>query len=113
MPSYSYSHPKTKKIIDIFQSMTEEHIYIDKDGIQWDRVFYSPQASIDGNIDPFSERQFIEKTQKPDTIGALWDRSKELSEKRAKANGGVDPIRKKAEKDYSKARGGKKYRKKI
>ena len=41
-------------------------------------------------------------------MGDLWDRSKELSDKRAHENGGVDPIRANYEKDYSSKRKGKK-----
>lgn len=113
MPLYRYSHPETEQTIDILQTMLEEHVYVDDKGIKWNRVFFVPQATIDGAIDPFSQSQFLEKTQKPDTLGALWDRSQELSDKRAKVNGGIDPIRQKAEKDYSKKRGGKKFRSKL
>jgi hypothetical protein len=43
------------------------------------------------------------------TVGDLLDYSAELSERRAEANGGVDPIKKKALENYSKKTGGKKH----
>lgn len=58
-------------------------------------------------IDPFSEQQFRERTAaKGDTVGALWDRSKELSEMRAAKNGGIDPVKKKYFEDYKKKKRG-------
>ena len=58
MPLYTYQHPETEECIDIVQSMSEDHIYVDKTGLKWKRVFYAPQASIDANIDPFSKKDF-------------------------------------------------------
>ena len=40
------------------------------------------------------------------TVGDLMDKSKEMSDMRAKESGGVDPILDKKFKDYSKLRGG-------
>lgn len=58
-------------------------------------------------VDPFSAKQFIEKTSsKGDTIGALWDRSKEWSEMRAAKLGGEDPIEQKYFADYRKRKRG-------
>ena len=44
------------------------------------------------------------------TMGDMWDYSKELSDKRKEVMGGTDPLRKKAEKEYSKKRKGMKYK---
>ena len=46
------------------------------------------------------------------SMGDMWDYSKELSEKRKEITGTVDPIRKKAEKNYSKKRKGMEYKEK-
>ena len=43
------------------------------------------------------------------SYGDLMDRSKEMSQKRAAENGGVDPIKQKYLENYSKERGGKKH----
>jgi len=45
-------------------------------------------------------------------MGDIWDYSKELSKRRKEVTGGEDPIKKKAEKDYSQKRRGLKYKEK-
>ena len=110
MPIYLFKNPKTGKIISVFQSMNEEHTYFD-DGIKYERVFTIPNAQIDGDIDADSSEKFIEKTGKmKGTLGEIWDYSQELSNKRAAKNGGIDPVRQKAEEKYSKKRRGMKYK---
>ena len=39
----------------------------------------------------------------------MWDKSAELSAKRAEKNGGIDPVKEQWKKDYSKKRKGAKY----
>lgn len=113
MPIYLYRNPKNNKIVQIFQEMNAEHIYFEN-GIEFERIFTIPNASIDSQIDPYSSQQFIEKTGKmKGTMGEIWDYSKELSDKRAKEKGGIDPVREKAEKNYSNRRKGMKYKEKI
>lgn len=110
MPIYVYEHPKTKKQIEIFQSSDDKHEFTDKKGIKWDRVFTAPNVLIDSKIDPFSESDFLEKTKsEKGSIGDLMDRSAELSDKRAQKAGGVDPIKERFFKEYSKKRKGKKH----
>ena len=109
MPIYIYQHPKNGKTVEIFQGMNDEHTYKDKKGVEWRRVFTAPTASIDANIDPFSEQAFIEKTGKnKGTVGDLWDRSKEMSLKRAEKRDGEDPVMKAYYKAATKKRKGKK-----
>lgn len=103
MPYYLYESGGVVK--EIFQHMNEEHSY-EENGIKWNRVFCVPQSNIDTKIDPFSSREFSEKTgKKSGTYGDLLDRSKELSEKR-KGNSNYDPIQRKHWEDYSKKRRG-------
>lgn len=110
MPIYLFQNPKTKEVREVFQSMNDEHVYSEK-GVQWERIFTIPQASIDTQIDAFSESSFKNKTSnKRETLGDLMDRSKELSEKR-KDVAGVDPVQQKFFEDYSKTRKGKKHTK--
>jgi hypothetical protein len=109
MPLYTYEHPETGETKDILQGMNEDHVYIDSEGLKWNRVFISPNASIDANIDPFSNKQFLEKTgSTKGTYGELMDRSKEMSEKR-KNKLGFDPVQKKYFQEYSKKRNGIKH----
>ena len=109
MPIYLYQNPKTDEVIEIVQKMSEPHEYTDDDGLKWERVWTNPTASIDTKIDPWNKNQFLEKTKATGkaTMGDIWDRSQELSRKRAEKNDGVDPVRKKYEKSYSKERKGK------
>lgn len=113
MPIYLFKNPKTGKIVSVFQQMNEEHIH-SEDGIKYERVFTVPNAQIDSDIDVDSSEKFIEKTGKmKGTLGEIWDYSQELSNKRAEKNGGIDPVRQKAEEKYSKKRRGMKYKNKI
>lgn len=109
MPIYLYEHPRTKEIKEIVQSVHDKHEYIES-GIKWNRVFTIPQVGIDSKLDSYStEKDFVEKTKnKKDSVGDLWDRSRELSEKRKKIYG-KDPVKEKYFKDWSKKRKGKKH----
>jgi len=111
MPNYLFRNPKTGAIVQIFQFMEEDHIY-SENGLQFERIFTIPNAQIDSKID--SAQKFSEKTGRmKGTLGEIWDYSQELSEQRARENGGEDPIRKNAEEKYSKKRRGMKYKSKI
>tara|TARA_B100000287_G_scaffold431740_1_gene489587 strand:- start:2876 stop:3259 length:384 start_codon:yes stop_codon:yes gene_type:complete len=110
MPEYLFENPETGEIISVIQGIDEEHSY-SEGGKEFNRVFTVPNASIDSDVDPFSADQFREKTKNmKGTMGDIWDYSKELGEKRKASNNGVDPIRRKAEQDYSKKRRGMKYK---
>jgi predicted nucleic acid-binding Zn ribbon protein len=108
MAIYIYKHPETAEHKEVIQGMNEEHIYIDEFGLEWKRVFTVPHASIDTKDDAWDHNQFVEKTGKmKGTVGDVLDYSSELSEKRAQANGGEDPIKKKAFNEYEKSVGKK------
>jgi len=111
MPVYVYKHPDTDQTIELVQKMNEEHAYVDKEGVKWQRVWQTPNTMIDSDIDPFSQEQWNNKTKDgKGSVGDLWDRSRELSEKRKKALG-HDPIKDKYFRDYSKKRRGLKHSK--
>jgi hypothetical protein len=109
MPLYTYINPKTKQTIDVVQSVHDEHIYIDKNGLQWNRVFTVPEVNTHGTLKAeTSEKQFSEFTKnRKGTFGDLWDQSAELSEKRKKVYGGQDPVEKKYKANWSKKRKGR------
>lgn len=112
MPLYLFRNPKNNKVVQVFQEMNAEHTY-SENGILFERVFTVPNTAIDSEINPDSATQFVEKTRNmKGTLGEIWDYSKELSEKRIREKG-YDPIREKAEKNYSKKRKGLKYKEKI
>jgi hypothetical protein len=103
MPLYEFEHPETKQRLLVIQKMNDSHEYTDERGVKWNRVFGVPNARIDAEGDPFSERTFLEKTKNfKGTMGDLYDMSRELSEKRAQKRGGKDPIKDKAVKAYEK-----------
>ena len=108
MPLYTFEHPETNESIDLVFGMNDEKIYIDKNGIKWNRVFSSPNAALDSNVDPFSSKGFVEKTNSKGTMGDLMSRSQEMSEKR-KNKLGYDPVQKKYFQEYSKKRRGVKH----
>jgi predicted nucleic acid-binding Zn ribbon protein len=108
MPEYLYEDPDTGKVITVIQGINEDHSY-KKDGKEFNRVFTSPNASIDTQIDPFSKSDFLEKTKgKKGTYGDLWDASKEASKKREEKLG-HDPVKSEHFEKYSEKRKGMKH----
>lgn len=108
MPLYTYINPETEETIDVVQSVHDEHIYIDKNGLEWHRVFSIPEVNTNGTLKAeTTDKQFAEYTKnQKGSIGDLWDRSAELSQKRKKIYG-EDPVKKKYYESWSKKRKGK------
>lgn len=108
MPQYLYEHIESGEVVEIFQHMKDEHIFCGQNGDekgQWRRVWTVPQASIDSKIDPFSKRDFVEKTgRKKGTYGDLLDAAKEAHEQRV-AKEGRDTVKEKFLTDYKKTNG--------
>ena len=52
-------NPDTGEIIEVIQRMKEKHEYVDKEGTKWKRVFTSPGATIDTQVDVFSSKEFV------------------------------------------------------
>ena len=112
MPLYTYHNLDTDEYRDVFQGMNDKHEYFGDSGEEknWVRVFHVPNASVDSEVDPFKANDFVKKTaSKKGTVGDLLDASRELSEKRASAAGGVDPVKEKYFKEYSALRKGAKH----
>lgn len=110
MPLYTYQNPQTGEAIDLIQTMTEQHSYIDENGLEWKRVFQVPNAAVDSRIDANNPLAFIDATKnKKGTFGDLIDKSAELSDKRASTHGGQDPVKQKFLNDYSNKTKGKKH----
>ena len=110
MPTYLFQHPKTDEIIEVVQRMQDPHTFVDKEGVEWVRVFTSPNAAVTDNLisADTSESEFVRKTaEKNYSLGDMWNLSAELSEKRKRVNGN-DPIKEKEKKRYEK-RTGKKH----
>ena len=109
MPIYMYRHPDTEEVIEVIQTMNEEHVYVDEKNTEWKRVFCASQISSNKICDPWNNADFVNQTKNmKGSVGDMMDKSAEMSEMRAKQNGGVDPVREKIHSDYSKTRGGMK-----
>ena len=113
MPIYVYKHPEEKKYREVFQGMNDKHVY-EEEGVEWKRVFLSPNASIDNSIDPFNNQRFIDATyNKKGTVGDMMNLSAELSAQRAEKLGGLDPVKEKFYNNYAKERGGAEHPNRI
>ena len=109
MPLYIFQHPDTGEEMEVVQSMKDEHVYTDAEGVEWNRVFFAANASIDTQADCFSKKDFVRRTAKQGmTVGDMWDLSKEMSNQRTKKSG-KDPIKEKHFKNYEKKRKGLKH----
>jgi hypothetical protein len=106
MPFYLFQNPKTQEVIEVMQSMKADHVYVDNDGLKWERVFTVPNAAIDSSgVDPYSEKDFLKATDKRGiTCGEMFDLSAEMSQKR-ESKDGKDKVKEKTQKDYKKKTG--------
>lgn len=113
MPFYLFQHPSTQEVIEVKQKISDAHEYTDNEGVQWNRVFTIPYASVPNmtRVEAGSEQDFMKRTEGFDgTIGDLMDLSKDLSNKRIEERGdGTDNVKQKFFKDYSKDRNGLKH----
>ena len=100
MPLYEFQHPETKEIVGVVQKMKDKHVFVGEDGVKWDRVFSVPNASIDSDINAFSESDFLKATAKKGmTAGDMMDLSEQLSKKRENSRG-LDPVKQKTVTKY-------------
>tara|TARA_Y100001973_G_C5199944_1_gene336846 strand:+ start:3096 stop:3467 length:372 start_codon:yes stop_codon:yes gene_type:complete len=111
MPTYIFQNPETLEFIEVFQKAKDEHIYTDSNGLEWNRIWTVPNASIDSQVNDGSREGFLKHTaNKAGTMGDLWDASREAADKRKAANGGKDEVKKQWDKNYSKKRKGLQHR---
>tara|TARA_Y100000361_G_C11129466_1_gene328002 strand:+ start:227 stop:637 length:411 start_codon:yes stop_codon:yes gene_type:complete len=111
MPNYVFKHPDKDIYEEVFFHMKDEpKEYIDEEGLKWQRVWSLPQLNTVGQINHWDNADFVNKTaNKKGSYGDMLDLSAELSDKRAKDHGGIDPIKQDYYKKYSEKRGGKKH----
>ena len=96
MPIYIFRHPEYPIVREELQKMTDPHVFVDSEGVEWERVWTTPTAAMGMNSDPDSSQQFVSKT-KGWSVGEMWDYSKELSTKR-EGKRGHDHVKAKHEK---------------
>ena len=112
MPVYLFQHPETEEVIEVIQRMKEPHVYVDESGTKWERLWVSPNASADVNIDPHNANAFNDKHRHNDkaSYGDIVDHAKELSKVRKEKSGlGDDPVKRKYFDDWSSQRKGKRH----
>jgi hypothetical protein len=90
MPTYVFKNPDKEEYVEVVQKMSDDHVFMDSEGVEWERVWTSPAATMGMNSSPDSEGQFVDKT-KGWNVGDMWDYSKELSDKR-KSKRGFDNV---------------------
>lgn len=110
MPVYIYEHPESRERKEIIQNINDDHNYIDSNGVKWNRIFTIPELNVNDRLNEYStEKEFSSYTKKrKGTIGDLWDKSRELSEKREKIFG-KDPVKETYKKNWSKKRKNRRY----
>ena len=109
MPIYEFRHPEHPIMIEEIQKMSDPHVYIDDDGVEWVRVWSVPNAAVDTCNDAFDSKKFVDSTRnKKGTYGDLLDQAKEASQKRIQKLG-YDPVKQDYYKKYSEERNGMKH----
>lgn len=110
MPQYSYANPKTGKVVEVIQRMSEVHEYIDDKGVKWNRVYSIPQGVVKDKS-PTNAKEFSSYVgRRKGNMADVYDMSKELSQSRiAQSLDGKDPVKKEYYKNYSATRRGKKH----
>lgn len=111
MAQYLYEHIESGEVVEVTQSMREEHIFNGENGTeigQWRRVFTVPRMGIDTKLDPRDKNAFVRRTEKYSKVGDFQDISRDLSEQRT-AKDGVDAVKQTWLKNYSNDRLGKKH----
>ena len=117
MPNYAFvsvSNPKvvTERFYHMDSAPSIGSTITDKDGSQWRRLAVNPQASFDTQCDPYSASDFVKATNKRDNVGALWDRSAEMSAKRTEKDG-KDEVKQQFYDGYARRRRGKRHPQEI
>lgn len=121
MPTYIYTTvPKGRKApiqFEVIQSMKDDPLTHHPETGEPIRRIVTGGLGFNMNgdkVDPFSQKQFRERTgQRGDTLGALWDRSAELSQMRAEKTGNGDPVKETFYRNYKRSRRGTPHMKQL
>jgi len=104
---YQFFNPETDEVREEFQGMKQPHVYTDENGLAWKRLYTPHSVGANTKCDPFSSKQFVEKTRDKNlSVGDLWDMSADLAIQRENKTG-HDPVKEKHDKKESKKRKGK------
>ncbi len=113
MPLYLFQHIKTGEVHEVMYHMNDAKDYRGPKGKArvgaWKRVYLKPRAAFDSlPVDPFSSKDFARVTNKKGLVGDMWERSAEMSAKRAEKEG-ADPVKNRFYRQYSAKRKGHKH----
>lgn len=113
MPEYPFARADDPRVTTVwFYHMNDAPrigAVVIKEGVEWKRLASKPQASFDTRVDPYSAKDYLKATAKSGgTVGGMFDRSKEMSLKRAEKDG-VDNVQEGFFKRYAAKRKGKKH----
>ena len=61
MPIYLFKNPDREEYVEVHQKMTDQHVFIDDKGTEWERVWTAPSTSIGLQNDADSHQQFVGK----------------------------------------------------
>lgn len=102
---YLYKNPETGEIKGIDQKMSDTHKYFEG-GIEWDRVYTSPQVAISFKTDGHDLKTLMRRTHenKGGTIGDIMDIADEARAKRVQYEG-IDSWGEKTRENYKKKTG--------
>lgn len=111
LPSYEFHHAPTNETISVYVGLDEPasaRAQQVQGGKLYKRVYAAPLAARDTKLHDGTQTDFTRAVQdKQMTVGEAWEVSKEMSEKRAKLNGGVDPQKEQFYRDYQTKTGGR------
>lgn len=104
MAVYIFSNPDNPdEKVEVIQSVHDKHEFIDSNGQVWNREYTVPNHAIDTSFDPHNPKDFVRNTSKKGTVGELFDRAGEWSEKRGGSTG-KDEVKDKFYTSYAKRR---------
>lgn len=120
MPVIDFIHEESDEIISVLVPLTApaaerqtQTMVTEVDGKRvtkvYRRIWSAPQVAKDIRPSKEATQKDFDRMvsgKKGLTVGDAWDTAKELSEKRAQTNGGVDEVREQFYKDYQKKTGG-------
>jgi len=111
MPNYQFTNSKGEIVEHYFAIQDAPPIgsTIKIGRAKFTRIPSDTQVAVDTRIDPFSKQKFLDKTNKPGTLGSLQDQARELHEKRKQQTGGQDQIKDSFIESSKKTRRGKVY----
>jgi hypothetical protein len=113
MPVLEFHNEESGKTISVLVKQSEPIESFHRqtvDGVVYKRVYAAPLAGKDMRPSADATQNDFDRMvsgKRGLTVGDAWDTAKDLSDKRAAKNGGIDPKKEEFYRDYQKKTGGK------